>query len=251
MGFSQIYANTITRRRVSANNTFLADAPIPNLTNCHSCRGVRPAEECCNSCEELLLLHALEGQNASIEEWEQCDPPPRHLPTLNEKCVLKGKLTVNRVPGVFGVHFTRLFSGANTTLDASHVIGRLRFGPKVPSASMPLEAIRMPKQTTVALYYHYILLCTPVIFVRDGITVTRTYEYAPIVTWSFPNEAAGIVPGAFFSYKFTPHTVTVTCKTKSLGALISATFGVLSGGYAITSFLDRILYRTSNQKILE
>jgi hypothetical protein len=116
---------------------------------------------------------------------------------------------------------------------------------------MPLEAIRVPKTGPVPLRFHYILVCTPVIFVRDGIIMIRTYYYAPFLAWSYANEPAGNQPGIFFSYQFTPYTVTVVCKTKSLGALLSAVFGVLSGGFVIASFLDRALYRESQQKIID
>jgi hypothetical protein len=252
LGFSQLYANTVTLRRYASNGTLLGLAPYPNRSHCHPCFDARPTDECCNSCEELVLLYRLKNLTPSPENWPQCSPLPENLPNLDETCNLKGKLTVNKVRGLFVVRFTRGLYNASglRNFNLSHVLGRIRFGPKVPWTSMPLEAIRVTQKTEEPLHYLYELVCTPVIFVRDGEIVERTYEYLPIVTTKSIDKTS-LSPGLFFLYQFTPYTVTVSYRTKSLSALVSATFGILSGGFAITSFLDRFLYKVYHQKVLD
>jgi hypothetical protein len=178
---------------------------------------------------------------------------PGILPSLEETCSLKGKLTVNRVAGVFAVRFTRTLYNATKLhkFNLSHVLGRIRFGPKVPWTSTPLQAIRVTQKSEQPLHYYYELICTPVIFVEDGKIVERTYEYIPIATASQPNPAARKSPGLFFWYQFTPYTVTVVHRTKPLSTFVAATFGVLSGGFALTSLFDYFLYRSSKQKVLD
>jgi hypothetical protein len=253
LGFSQLYANTVTLRRYSSNGIFLGNAPYPNQSSCSPCFGVRPEGECCNSCEELILLHRLKNMDPAPEKWPQCANPPENLPTLDEGCHLKGKLTVNKVPGLFGVQFTRTLYNATglNSFNLSHILVRIRFGPKVPWTSTPLEAFRVIQRSVEPLRYDYDLICTPVLFVRNGEVIERSYEYTPMLRASEPDPRIGTVPGLFFWYRFTPYTVTVSYRTKPLSTFVSVTFGVLSGGFAITSFIDRFLYGSSSQKVLD
>jgi hypothetical protein len=199
------------------------------------------------------LLHKLKNLPATPGEWEQCANMSKTLPNLDETCELKGKLTVNRVPGVFAVRFTRaLYDGSfQQHFNISHRIWRLRFGPKVPRTSMPLEGALAIQTSDRPVHYHYDILCTPVLFVRDGQILERTYEYTPIAVVSPPDPAAGRVPGLFFWYEFVPYTVTIFYRTKSLSAFITATFGVIGGGFALAAWLDRFLFGETSQTVLE
>jgi hypothetical protein len=94
-------------------------------------------------------------------------------------------------------------------------------------------------------------MCTPVIFVRDGEVRERTYEYMPVVTAGVPDLEVGSAPGLFLWYQFVPYTVTVVHRPRSLASFVATTFGVLSGGFAIASWLDRWLYAESSQKTLD
>jgi hypothetical protein len=253
LGFSQLYANTVTLRRFSRNGTFLGYAPYPNRSACERCFGARPEGECCNSCEELVLLHRLKGLKAEPDKWPQCRNAGMNMPTMEENCHLKGKLTVNRVPGVFAVRFTRSLYNASEfqNFNISHILGRIRFGPKLPWTSTPLEAIRVIQKSEQPLHYFYDLMSTPVLFVRNEDVIERSYEYTTIATARKADPKIGRFPGLFFWYQFTPYTVTVRYRTKPLSSFISATFGVLSGGFAIMAFVDRFLYQRSSKKVLE
>jgi hypothetical protein len=94
-------------------------------------------------------------------------------------------------------------------------------------------------------------MCTPVIFVRDGQVLERTYEYTPVLVIRDADPETLLNPGIFVSYTFVPYTVTVVHRPRSLASFIATTIGVLAGGFAIASWLDRWLYADSNQKMLE
>jgi hypothetical protein len=244
LGFTQLYANTVTLRRSSPAHHFIGYAAYPNRSTCLPCYGIRPAGECCNSCEELYLLHRLKNIKPTPEKWSQCEGVS-NFPSPSEHCLLKGKLLVNKVPGVFTVRFTRsLYNSTSQPLhkfNLSHVLGRIRFGPKVSGTSAPLEMIRVIQKSDEPLHYRYDLVCTPVSLVTRDRIIARTFEYTPIGSSSLPSPEKP--PGIFFKYQFTPYTVTITVSMKSFGSLIAGTFGVLSGGFALTMLIDKFLYR--------
>jgi hypothetical protein len=240
LGLAHLYANTVTYRRY-LNGVFIGNAAAPNASGCGSCAGLRPSDECCNSCEELVLLHKFADLPPPSGVLEQCGSV-----NVNERCLLKGKLTVNRVPGSFGIRVNRPISNVTQNpLNLSHSLQRIRFGPKVPGTSTPLEQIRVIERSYHPLRYHYDLVCTPVTFVSDNIIVAKTFEYTPIAILSAPTPDRP--PGLFFSYQFVPYAVTVHMRTRPFSSFVAASFGVLSGGFAITALLDRLLYRESSQ----
>jgi hypothetical protein len=244
LGFAQLYANTVTLRRSSPTSDFLGYAAYPNRSNCLPCYGARPADECCNSCEELYLLHKLKNIEPTPQKWAQCEGVS-DMPSPNEHCLLKGKLLVNKVPGLFTIRFTRsLYNSTSQSLqqfNLSHVLVRIRFGPKVAGTSMPLEMIRVIQNSEEPLHYRYDLVCTPVVLVARDRIIARTFEYTPVASPSLASRAKP--PGLFFRYQFTPYAVTITLSMKSLASLLAGTSGVLSGAFAITSLIDRFLYR--------
>jgi hypothetical protein len=163
-------------------------------------------------------------------------------------------LLVNKVPGLFTVRFTRsLYNSTSQSLhkfNLSHDLRRIRFGPKVAGTSTPLEMIRVIQKSDEPLNYRYDLVCTPVLLVTRNIILARTFEYTPIGTSSLPSPERP--PGIFFKYQFTPYAVTITVSMKSFGSLIAGTFGVLSGGFALTAVIDKYLYKeTASQTPIE
>jgi hypothetical protein len=245
LGFAHLHANSVTYRRY-LNLKFIGNATRPTTSECGSCAGLRPPDECCNSCEELILLHKLAGVAPSPGALPQCLGPVDV--SQKENCLLKGKLTVNKVRGVFGFYVNHPVS--NTTqlrVNLSHHLQRIRFGPKVPGTSAPLEELYIVEESSLALHYRYNLVCTLVTFVRDDRIVATTFEYTPIGTISVAEPAAHKPPGLFFSYQFVPYAVTVHMHMRPLSSFVAASFGVLSGGFAIATLLDRLLYRESSQ----
>jgi hypothetical protein len=254
LGFSQTYANTVTLRRYSQNLSYLGNAEYPNRTGCASCFNVRPGSECCNSCEELYLLSKLKGQTPDPKSWPQCEGITT-FPDLDEICLLKGKLTVNRVPGEFRVAFSRSlylhgeFEFPNFNL--SHSVERLRFGLKLPTAATPLDSVLVVQQDHLPMHYHYGITCTGIVFESDGVPLERGYEYGVVATASIASSDTLLTPGLYFQYAFTPYTIRVAYLSKPISGWMTSTFGILSGGFAIALMLDGLFYGEKSQRVID
>ncbi|OHT12514.1 hypothetical protein TRFO_17546 [Tritrichomonas foetus] len=261
LGFSQTADNTITYRRISINNEFIDYVKQNNSDKCMPCYGARPEGKCCNSCEELVILHMMKNMTLNPDKWEQCKGVNINNISPYETCLLKGKLTVNKVPGSFHVAVGNTGSTRKTFttkdfeefphFNLSHYISRLRFGPKLPTMSTPLENIKMLQNHDILFSYSYNLICTPVIFVRDNIVITKTFEYTMMMSHVPVTTENRKPPGIFFNYQFTPYSITVNWRTKSLSKFIGSTFGVLAGGFALTTLFDSFLFLfESKQKVI-
>lgn len=132
---------------------------------CFSCYDIagflqEGGEACCNSCEQLILLYKRFGKKPEPQNWDQCKAGKYSRDvTFDEKCQVKGKITVNKVPGTFhiapginspylmkyrrGGHSHNLnFDFPSQGLGMTHQIINIRFGSKkIPKSSNPLSNI--------------------------------------------------------------------------------------------------------------
>jgi hypothetical protein len=123
----------------------------------------------------------------------------------------------------------------------SHVISRARFGPRIPGSRQPLEGkswimpMRNPSRS------QYMIMATPVIYMKDGKVVERGYEYTSYISHRVITGMMMMVPGIFFAYQFAPYTVTIHVMTMSLSQFVTSICGVLAGLYGMVAFLDEYL----------
>ncbi|OHS99444.1 hypothetical protein TRFO_08371 [Tritrichomonas foetus] len=249
LGFSQLDINsTANLRRLDSNGRFIGIVNETLHHECLPCHGILPAGTCCNSCEQLILLATLKGIKPKPEEWVQCNknkgPNAPHV-SINEKCLVKGKISVNKVAGNFHIAPGRndVSSGSHQhdmsfrfpNMDLSHEIRMVRFGPFIPTISNPLQGMKIIQNPNTPMVYKYHLLATPVIYIRDGKLISRSYEYTALQMNRIARRDA---PGIFFHYSFTPYTVTVVVKSRSFAQFLTSTFGFLSGSFAMASMLD-------------
>jgi hypothetical protein len=221
---------------------------------CHPCYGVLPETACCNSCEQLILLFAFKRMAPDPDHWPQCKSqgaPPQV--SLDEKCLVKGKISVNKVAGGFhiapgrndmnanGGHNHDL-SGAFPSLDLSHRIERVRFGPDIPTANTPLTGVRVRPKVSRPMRYRYILMATPLVYMKNGYEKARGYEYTVMIA-SRPI-LPGMAPGIFFDYSFTPYGVVVNAASRSFAQYLTSTFGFLAGAFAMVMMFDAFLHET-------
>lgn len=239
-----------------------------NTNRCLPCYGIRREGECCNSCEELYLLHKLKKKEPHPEKWEQCSGIGLNYLEKNisndEMCVIKGRLTVNKVPGNFNIaHGSRsiyntygsdIFMRSSISdeypfINLSHSIEKLRFGPGFPLLAHPLdEKVNIAQKSENLKTYKYDLVCTLVFLIKDGEIIAKSFEYKEL-TSTFPVTPENkLVPGIFFYYQFTPYAVAVNLRSKPFSKFIGMTFGVLAGGYAITTLIDNFLYMAAGEK---
>ena len=134
-------------------------------------------------------------------------------------------------------------------IDLSHVVERLRFGPGFPLLAHPLDdKITINQNTKDLKSYKYDLVCTLVFLIKDGEILAKSFEYNELATPIPVTPENKLVPGIFFYYQFTPYAVAVNLRSKSFSKFIGMTFGVLAGGFAITTLIDNFLYMAAGEK---
>jgi hypothetical protein len=256
LGFSQFDINsTANLRRLTSLGKFIGIAKQTLKRLCHPCFGILPDNVCCNSCEQLVLMFLFKGLIPHPEHWPQCrsqNAPPQV--SLDEKCLIKGKISVNKVSGQFHIapgrndlepgqvehHHDLSFTFPN--LDMSHKIERIRFGPDIPTAHTPLTGLSMRHHGNGPMEYHYHLMATPLVHIYNGKERARGYEYTTMITQA--HISPGMAPGIFFDYRFTPYGVVVNAVSRSFGQYLTSTFGFLSGAFAAVTLLDTFLQNT-------
>jgi hypothetical protein len=90
--------------------------------------------------------------------------------------------------------------------------------------------------------YRYVMIATPLVYVRNGAERARGFEYTAMITYR--PVAAGMAPGIFFDYSFTPYGVVVNAVSRSFAQYLTSTFGFLSGAFALVMLLDAFLHET-------
>lgn len=243
VGFQLVKYDTVTFRRYTKAGSFLGISPKnKNKSICHPCFDVLSNESCCNSCEELILLHKLENKTVEVDKWPQCNKVDPQNVRLDENCLIKGKLTINKIKGMFIITSARKHGKILPYFNLSHLIYRFRLGPKFPTASTPLDGLTIIQRAQDSMDFEYLLMCTPVIFESNDIVNDKAFEYTAMISQSPSGKKwkknEPIPPMIFFSYNFSPYTVKIKMSMKSIAGFISSTFGILSGLYAMTAFLD-------------
>jgi hypothetical protein len=253
LGFNQYNINTtVTFRRVSRSGKVLEITRHTIDDVCPPCYGLLPEGECCPQCEKLIHLALAQGVQPAPENWSQCTSPvrPTFDPLSNDKCLLKGKVSVNRVRGNFHIAPGRNVKATSVhthdlmrripKFDLTHNIQRLRFGTKIPTVKYGLEGTKFRMRRSGPSRSQYLLFVTEVIYKRDGKTLARSFEHTGLVRHIPIYGMMMMMPGIFFYYHFSPFTVIVNAATNSVVAFIASTCGLLTGVYAVTALIDHI-----------
>lgn len=231
---------TITLRRMNEHGVVMGRTNATMSTYCGPCYGLLGEDQCCDSCQQLMVLAMIRGVPTKPKEWEQCrslSSMPKDV-SPKEKCMVKGKITVNKVAGDFHIAAGRNvrgapghqhdLSGTFPNLELKHRIDRIRFGDKIPTASSPLVDVVRNLKGGHTVCYRYFMMVTPVQFYRNGQLVKSSYEYtAYTARWQRS------VPGIFFSYQFSPYSVAVHMVKKNVIVDFVSTCGFLAGVFAV------------------
>lgn len=260
---------------------------------CFSCYDVadylpEKNEACCNSCEQLILLYRQFGKKPEPQNWEQCKAGKYSRDvTFDEKCQVKGKITVNKVPGTFhiapginnqflmkyhhGNHQHKLnYDFPKQGLGMTHQIINIRFGSKnIPRSSNHLSNIlngrpnlqnnkfnrssRNENRRKQAMIYKYDLTSTPAVYVKktkNGNEVKAVGFDTSMINFQYPRSFPNQNPGIFFYYTFTPYTVVISndAKESDIIQVISSTMGFLAGVFVVASIIDAILAQLDEKR---
>ena len=249
LGNHILASDKVTFRRSLPNKTIVGYTKRAHLDNCFSCYEVNAS--CCNSCRELILLYRLLNLEPTPQNWSQCEKEDYTL-YKDENCLMKGKLAVNKVSGNFritiGHNLYKSFYSIHTIIPSngynlSHAIPRFRFGPKIPTLSMPLEGSIVIEKQSEPKRYFYNLLLTPIIFMNNDKITSKTFEYSSFMT-TFPVDWYSSVPEINFQYSFTPYSVIVLSNQKPLIQFVTTTFGTLAGAFALLGIVQKMFIQS-------
>jgi hypothetical protein len=249
LGASQLDINgSASLRRLSPNGTFLGVVSETVAGVCHPCHGLFPPPACCNSCEQLILLFTFRGRTPDPDNWPQCRAGASA--SADERCLVKGRIAVNRVAGGFHIAPGRNVGDGDghrhdlqfdfPELRLAHMIHRVRFGPHLPAANRPLTAFAAGGDGPAAFTYR--IVATPLRWRWRGKEVAAGFEYGAIVVRRQPAGPA-IQPGIWVQYEFTPYGVVADVDFRSPAKLATSVFGFLSGGFAILTMVDMLIQR--------
>jgi len=104
-GTAQLNLNsTVTLRRLSRGGRVIGVSNASISDRCGPCYGLLPPGACCDSCGYLTALARMKGAPVDTARWEQCRRGPAPVDvSVSERCLVKGKITVNRVAGGFHI----------------------------------------------------------------------------------------------------------------------------------------------------
>ena len=258
LGMNQLNINTtVSFIRISSDGKEISKSKYRMSDICLPCYGILPDDQCCNTCEELILYSRMRGLRPTPENWSQCNGKNeliRPEAVLQEKCLVKGKVTVNKVQGAFhiapGRNVINRFGGhmhdlsiKSPNFNLSHTIERLYFGQKVPMASNPLNSFKKIQPTKAPTLFQYMMQVTPIKFYKNGKFIAKSFEYSALSINRTQMENRGVPIGLFFFYSFTPYTITITSSTPSIFQIITSTGGLISGLFAIAALIDATFNR--------
>ncbi|EAX96005.1 hypothetical protein TVAG_369150 [Trichomonas vaginalis G3] len=250
LGFTQNYVNNTLRfYRYDFNYSLIGLTNQTMVDKCYPCFKVQFHNyTCCNGCDRLKENYKLNNLTPEPEKWPQCQTNARPDINSSEKCLVKGKVSVNRVRGSFHIAAGRniyLNDGSHIhellddfpNLAFSHAIEHIRFGPRIITAKQPLQNLVMRAKENLTVTHDYSLLVTPVIFVADNQFIEKSFEYT---VYLHPVQDKD--PGIYFDYQFTPYTIQITWISRSFRGFLISTAGFTAGLYAIASIIDQLFH---------
>ena len=253
LGMDQLDIQTTAKfMRLTNDGKFIDIKNVSIQPICYPCFGVLPEGYCCNDCNQLLLLHLLQGRPADTSKFPQCKGRTRMGEMFkNEKCRIKGKVSLNKATGNF--HIAPGFNIGNglqhrhdvtehiPNFDLSHKIQSMRVGRKIPLTYNPLNHYESKQRPGDIIVYKYTMLVTPVVYKSKGKVIGNGYDYTAMISKYYGSPTN--TPGIYFHYSFTPYGVTVNANYLSFGQMITSTAGFLSGIFAILTLIDEIFFK--------
>lgn len=226
----------------------------PAAGKCGSCYGARPSGECCNSCADVVRAFKQKGWSFfGADRWDQC-VREGIVDFGREKCEIKGALKVKVGKGNFhiGLGANSIGSGkghahdvtsVNANHSLSHVIKKLRIGPKLPGFEPPLNDVSAVVDGAQPLWFiGYYLNVVPSRHIA-GSQITESYRYSVMYSQrEVKNTTKKGVPGIHFYYDFSPMTVVSQRPPPSLINLMNPMAGIIGGAFSFAAIIDALMF---------
>lgn len=231
---------------------------------CNSCFGAHTDEDdCCSSCEDVRQEFRKKGWNEPSEDYifgqcaeEAYDQVP---PEDGEGCRIEATLQVRKVPATLHIgvprHFRPSFlkqqdwSGFAASLDFSHEISGLTFGPDFPGLVPVLDGRKKDQHVAPnSEHYQYDIHVIPTRYLEDGLDEVSSHqysvtEYVKSLDHTREQNEETVASGLWMSYDFTPFEVRVTKSRKSMWHFLTECCAILGGIFAFTGMIDNFAYQ--------
>lgn len=219
-------------------------------------------DDCCSSCDDVRQAFRKRGWSDKPTEYifGQCAEEAYRTDTAQEGegCLVEAAMYVRKVPATIhigvGRHFrSDLLKSENhqeyvTSLDFSHTIGGLSYGPDFPGLVRVLDGrVKSAHTAPFSEHYQYDIHVIPTRYNEDGVEEVTSHqysvtEYVKSVDKRQKHQDTATL-GLWMSYDFTPFEVKVTKTRKSLWHFLTECCAILGGIFAFTGMLDNFAYQ--------
>jgi len=230
---------------------------------CGSCFEARSDEDdCCSTCEDIRQEFGKKGWSQNPEDYifGQCvaEAYAARPAEEGEGCQVEAHLHVRKVPATLHIgvprHFKPAFlkqeeawSDLVSSLDFSHEIGGLSYGPDFPGLVRVLDGRKKHQhQDPTSEHYQYDIHVIPTRFLEDGYDEVFSHQYSVTEYMKVLNHKEqsqeALAPGLWMTYDFTPFEVRVTKSRKSMWHFLTECCAILGGIFAFTGMIDNFAY---------
>jgi len=221
---------------------------------CGSCYGAGAKGQCCNSCDDVIDAFKAKGWSINgIDRWQQCIEEG-YANLGNESCLTFGVIRVQRVSGTLyfalgdvkpGEKKMHDISRISKSINFSHRIFYLEFGPKIPGSINPLDDVQVNQENQGHMVYSYNLNVVPTKWISRRNFVVNTYKFQPMISQkNLTEKVVRGMPGIYINYNIAPISVVSKESAYSLWKFITSVCAIIGGCFTCASFADQFLFAT-------
>ena len=225
-----------------------------NKDYCGSCYGAGAKGQCCNSCDDVIDAFKAKGWGISgIDRWQQCiDEGYANLG--KESCSTFGVIRVQRLSGTLyfalgdvkpGNKKLNDISRISRSINLSHTIHYLEFGPKIPGSENPLDGLIINQDKPGRMIYDYNLNVVPTRRISRRGFEMNTYKFQPMISQkNLTDSQVHGYPGIFIHYNIAPISVISKENAYTLWKFITSVCAIIGGCFTCASLADQFLFVT-------
>jgi len=234
----------------------------PHL-RCPSCfQSHLDEDDCCSTCEDIRKEFRSRGWEDRPADYifGQCaeEAYATEAPREREGCRVEAVLHVRKVPATIHLGIARWFRrnlvkaaslhALVTSMDFSHEVSGLSFGPNFPGLVRVLDGQQKSKHVAdTSEHYQYDIHVIPTRYRHDGQEEVVSHQYSvteymkSVDVKEKLQDAAAL--GLWVTYDFTPFEVKVTRSRKSIFHFLTECCAIVGGIFAFTGMLDNFAYQ--------
>jgi hypothetical protein len=221
---------------------------------CGSCYNAGSKGQCCNSCDDVIEAHRAKGYSIDgLDRWQQCIDEG-YADLGKETCNMFGNMRVSRVQGVFlftmvpnvrpGEKKTHDISRVSKSMNLTHTVNYLEFGPQIPSAQHPLDGLTVMQRNKGHFAFKYHLQVVPTRWLSSRGFEVNTYKFSPAFSQkNITERISRDVPGIYFYYDIAPISVISREVVYSVWQFVTSVCAIVGGAFTCAALADQLLFK--------